>query len=307
VRTRPLNTVAHVLAVLITASVAVLVAGCGAGGGGGDSSGGGSGGGSAGGPSTAPPVGPRLQPIIYRPANLPRSRKVPLLIALPGVGGTPHNMQRGTRFDRLADMHGFVVAYLASADRARPWRPAAWPQDLRYISSMIDRLKLRDNVDPKRVYVVGFSNGGAFTFVVGCRLSSKIAAIVPVSAIMNTKLDVPCAISHPVSELSIIGNADGRFNGLGGYTLSADQVAATWRAKNGCQAGQPARVSQVGSAIEKTWGPCAAGSAVGLYVVQGGTHIYPGDPSFNLPPSNPDAQFDASPAIWAFLSALPAQ
>jgi polyhydroxybutyrate depolymerase len=304
VTTRPLNTSARVLAVLLAASAAVLLAGCGAGGGGGDRS---SGGGSAGGPSTAPPVGPRYAPIVHRPASLPKSRKAPLLIALYGLGGSPTSMMRATRFNQLADAHGFVVAYPGSADRANPWRPAAWPSDLRYISAMIDRLKLSDNIDPRRVYVVGFSNGGAFTFVVGCRLSRKVAAIVPVSAVMNPKIEAPCALSHPVSELSVIGNADGRYNGFPPQVLSAEQTAAMWRAKNACPSTQPPRVAQVGSAIEQTWSPCAAGSAVGLDTIQGGTHIYPEDAEFNLQTSNPDGRFNASAAIWAFLSALPAQ
>jgi polyhydroxybutyrate depolymerase len=295
VTTRPLNTYARLLAVLLAIGAALLLAGCGSSGG--DS-------GPSTGPSTAPPVGPRYAPIIYRPASLPRSRKVPLLIALYGVGGSPTSMMRATRFNQLADAHGFVVAYPGSADRAKPWRPAAWPSDLRYISAMIDRLRLRDNIDPRRVYVVGFSNGGAFTFAVGCRLSSKVAAIVPVSAVMNPKIEAPCALSHPVSELSVIGNADGRYNGFPPQVLSAEQTAATWRAKNGCPSTQPARVAQVGSAIEQTWSPCAAGSAVGLYTIQGGTHIYPEDAEFNLPPSNPDGRFNASSEIWAFLSAL---
>lgn len=295
--TRPLHALARVLAVLLATVAALGLAGCGAGGGG-DSS-------SSTGPSTSPPVGPRYAPIIHRPANLPRSRKVPLLIALYGVGGSPTSMMRTTRFNQLADANGFVVAYPGSADRPRPWRPAAWPSDLRYISGMIDRLKLSDNIDPRRVYVVGFSNGGAFTFVVGCRLSSKVAAIVPVSAIMNPKLDAPCALSHPVSELSIIGNADGRYNGAPPNALSAVQTASTWRAKNGCPSTQSARIAQVGSAIEQTWSPCAAGSVVGLYTIQGGTHIYPEDGEFNFPPSNPDGRFNASAEIWAFLSALP--
>jgi polyhydroxybutyrate depolymerase len=261
----------------------------------------------AGDTTTGPtPTSARLAPIIYRPANLAFSRKVPLLLAFPGLGGTPTNMQRGTRFDQLADANGFVVAYLASANQAKPWSPAVWPQDLAYVSSMIDQLKASDNIDPSRVYVVGFSDGAAFSFVVGCRLSSEIAAIAPVSAVMNPTLEGPCALSRPVAQLSIIGSADGLFNGHAPRVLSAAQTAGFWRALNACPT-QTARVAQIGSAVEQTWGGCADGSAVGEYVIQGGTHIYPGDPSFNLPPSNPDAQFDASPAIWAFLSAQQAR
>jgi polyhydroxybutyrate depolymerase len=243
-------------------------------------------------------TGPRPAPIIHRGAGLSFSQKVPLLISLPGLGGTPTNMERGTRFDQLADRYGFVVAYLASDNQQHPWSPGG--DDLPYVSSMIDQLTQSQNIDPSRVYVTGFSAGAAFTYIVGCKLSSKVAAIAPVSAVMNTRVTAPCTIPHPISVLTIMGSRDGAYGGVPPYVLSATQTAAAWQAKDQCPANY--HQAQVGSAAQRTWTGCVDGSAVGLYTIIGGTHIWPGDPSFNLPPSNPDAQFDASPAIWAFVS-----
>ncbi len=38
-------------------------------------------------------------------------------------------------------------------------------------------------------------------------------------------------------------------------------------------------------------------------MIRGGTHIYPEDAQFHLSASNPDGQYNATSAIWAFLSA----
>lgn len=248
----------------------------------------------------AAPPGPRPAPIVHRPANLSYSQKVPLLIGLHGLGGSPLSLERGTLFDQLADQHGFVVAYLGSDNQAHPWSPHG--DDLQYVSSMITQLTKSQNIDPNRVYVTGFSAGAAFTYIVGCKLSSQVAGIAPVSAVMNTVVTAPCALAHPVSVLTIIGSRDGAINGFAPRVLSAAQTAATWRAKNSCPSSQPSYTGQSGSAREQVWGSCADGSAVGLYVIQGGTHIWPGDAEFHLSPSTPDGQFRASPAIWAFLS-----
>jgi polyhydroxybutyrate depolymerase len=245
----------------------------------------------------------RPAPIIHLPNNQVPSHKVPLLIAFHGTGGSPTSMMRGTLFNPVADANDFVVAYLGSADQVHPWSPHVWPQDVPYVSATIDQLVASDNVDRSRVYVMGFSNGAAFTFKLGCALSSKIAAIVPVSGVMNPSLDGPCALTHPVAELSIIGSADGLINGVPPRVLSAAQTAATWRAMDGCQpSSAAARSQQPGPTDEQTWGPCTDGSEVGLNVIQGGTHIYPQDAEFPSFASTPDGHYPATSRIWAFLS-----
>jgi dienelactone hydrolase len=170
---------------------------------------------------------------------------------------------------------------------------------------MITQVTKSQNVDPKRVFVTGFSAGAAFTYIVACKLSSQVAGIAPVSAVMNTVVTAPCALAHPISQLTIIGNQDGAFNGRPPRVLSAAATAATWRAKNNCPSSTPSFTGRSGSAQESVWSNCADGSAVGLYVILGGAHYWPGNSEnaqFGLPPSHPDRQFNASNAIWAFLS-----
>lgn len=246
------------------------------------------------------PVGSRPAPIIHRPAGLSFSHKVPLLVGLPGLGGSPTSFHRGTQFDPIADRNGFVVAYLGSDNQAHPWSPHG--DDLAYVSSMIKQLTVSQNIDPSRVYVTGFSAGAAFTYIVACKLSSQVAGIAAVSAVMNTVVTAPCALAHPMSVLTIIGSRDGAINGFAPRVLSDTATAAAWRAKNNCPSSQPSLTGRVGSAQEQEWASCADGTAVGLYVIQGGIHIWPDDAEFNLPPSNPDGQFNASSAIWSFFS-----
>jgi polyhydroxybutyrate depolymerase len=242
------------------------------------------------------PGGPRPAPIIYRPPNLTRSKAVPLVIALHASGGTPALFEAKTGWDSVAAAHGFVVAYLGSA--APAWKD---PSNVTYISSMIDQIKASQNIDPRRVYVTGFSAGAYISYSVGCRLSNQVAAIAPVSDGMVSQ---SCHLARPVSELTIIGTND--LIPLQGVVLrsgttfpAATAVAQRWRGLDNCS-GQSPNTSRVGPVTQQTWGSCADGSAVGLYVIQGGIHTYPGAAGT---PAGPDAQYNATNAIWAFFAA----
>jgi polyhydroxybutyrate depolymerase len=249
-------------------------------------------------PSAAPgdaPVTPgvRPAPIIYRPAALSRAKKVPLVVALHASGGTPALFETNSGWNAFADKYGFVVAYLGSA--APAWKDHS---NVAYISSMIDRIKRSQAIDPSRVYVTGFSAGAYISYYVGCELSTKVAAIAPVSGAMHSQ---PCHLARPVSELTIMGTEDklplqgnARFPGVAAVT-------ARWRRLDHCPQ-ERARTVRIGPAVQETWGPCAQGSAVGLYIISGGHHVYPGEPGLG-PQYQADARYRATAAVWAFFAA----
>jgi polyhydroxybutyrate depolymerase len=275
--------------------LAIAIAGCGTSSvaGNGDSATRSSGDGASSATATTPTPG-RLPPIIYRPAGLSMSQKVPLLIALYGTFGDPQKMEGLTHFEKVATEHGFVVAYLASSDQVHPWAPAS---DLGYISSMIDQITASENIDPSRVYVTGFSAGGAETWRAGCMLSSKVAAIAVVSDAMSFKTLAACSVTKPVSELLIIGDKNTElYDGIPGKLPSAVQTTTNWRMLDGCSSATP-ESEQVSVVSQQTWSSCTDGSAVGLYVIHGADHVWP--PYGVGAPQN----YPTSEEVWAFLSA----
>lgn len=238
----------------------------------------------------------KANPILYVPPSLPKG-KVPLVIALHGSGGTPLGMESLTQFDRLARAHGFIVAYLASSSPGDNW---ILPSETALIGSTIDRLEATQPVDPTRVYVTGFSSGGYESYRSGCLLSDKVAAIAPVGVSMNGALYRSCKPSRPVSTLIIVGSADIGHYGGHGRLPSAPAAATRWRALDHCPSTPPTSTTAPGPTNRQTWTGCANGSAVGLDVVVGGSHVWPGP---RLGSSNPDGRYDASAAIWAFFAA----
>jgi polyhydroxybutyrate depolymerase len=245
----------------------------------------------------APALGSRPAPIVYRPSNLSLSQPVPLVIALHGSGGSPSTFEAATGLDAVANRHGFVVAFLGSSQPTAPaWRGVELSRNLAYISSEIKSLRATENIDPKRVYVTGFSAGATMAFFVACQLSGQVDGIAAVSGAM--RFTDRCHLSHPVSELEVIGTSDAIPINGSARLLSASQVAARWRTLDRCS---PRPLSAaMGPAHVDSWNRCRGGSGVALYVIKGGTHQWPGPGA-----EGPDSRLPAAEVVWAFFSAHP--
>jgi poly(3-hydroxybutyrate) depolymerase len=60
---------------------------------------------------------------------------------------------------------------------------AAAPDDVQFIRDTIDQIAAKTCIDSRRVSVAGMSGGGRMTSLLACRLSTRIAAIAPVSGL----------------------------------------------------------------------------------------------------------------------------
>ncbi|MGH2882255.1 MAG: alpha/beta hydrolase family esterase, partial [Solirubrobacteraceae bacterium] len=251
------------------------------------------------GTATTPTSDARPAPVIYRPAGLNRTKRVPLVVALNPSGGTPVTFEAGSGLDTVADQYGFVVAYLGQPPPVSPaWRRVDLAANLSYISSEIKQLTVSESIDPTRVYITGFSAGATMSLFAACELSDQIDGVAAVSGAM-LRSGEPCRISHPVSEMLVIGTNDIIPIAGSSHLYSAAQVSAGWRARNDCAT--KARRSASGPVSLETWSTCNDRAGVGLYVVNGGVHAWPGAPGL----TGPDSQYDAAQAVWAFFSAHP--
>ena len=163
---------------------------------------------------------------------------LPLVLELHGSGGTAAGQSRTSGFDEVAAREGFAVASL-QADGGRwnvPIRDGR-PDDVAYVSDVIDDVAARLCTDGTRVYATGFSGGGRMSSLLGCRLNNRIAAIAPVSAL---RWPAPCS-GRPLPILTFHGLADrqnpydGKAAGRGDeWVESVPEALAGWAAYNGC-------------------------------------------------------------------------
>lgn len=251
---------------------------------------------------------------LYEPAGLSTKDPVPLLVVLHGGMGDGLMYQDWTGFDAIAKEEGFIVAYPEGFGRvwnARTCCFVAWRlnvDDVGFMDSLVDQVSSRRSIDAARVYATGHSNGAMLSGVIACE-SSRFAGVAAVAGAMGP----PCAPQAPVSVLYIHGTGDNNApyeggDGSDGFTSTEHYpvraAAADWRDRNECP--EP-EVTAAGKVTRELSEGCAAGTAVGLYTIDGGGHPWPGSKGDSVRGTQPSQALDASLAVWEFLKARPRQ
>jgi polyhydroxybutyrate depolymerase len=226
---------------------------------------------------------------VHRPANLSRSKPVPIVLACCGK-----LMETSSTLDQQADKSGFVVVYLSPTktynDAARMRGPGPPLPDSVWASQVIDEVLVSQNGDRARVYSTGVSSGGTLSYRLACDLPTKIAAIASVAGV---DVVLGCQPSRPISVIEIHGTGDSTipFNGNGkpGST-TIPQVIAKWRAADKCSAAST--VSTTAALRDEVWSQCAGNTAVDLAAVINAGHGWP-------------RTIDTGALLWKFLNAHP--
>jgi polyhydroxybutyrate depolymerase len=256
--------------------------------------------------------------LIHVPKGYDAARPTPLVISLHALGLWPAAQMEISHWNRVADEHGFIVAYPAATLQVvlvRIWRlrpDADLNADLRFISDLIDELERKYNIDPARIYVNGFSNGGAMTFALSCTLSDRIAAVGTVSAANDWLPWSWCADTRPVPFITFHGTADPGVLYEGGLSRWSPRPfpgvrkwAADWARRNGCGPA-PTEAAAAADVVRLEYTDCAQGASVVLYTVQGGGHSWPGGrpmPEWLAGPTS--RSIDATREMWTFFREHP--
>ena len=130
----------------------------------------------------------------------------PLVLVFHGHGDSAAGIAAISDFNRLADRNGFIVVYPEGVDHH--WNDGrvvagadgkARVDDVAFVNALLDRGTGKWRVDPRRIYAVGFSNGGVFCQRLGLELANRLAAIASVSASMSDEKLRKAGESPPVS------------------------------------------------------------------------------------------------------------
>ena len=250
---------------------------------------------------------------LYVPRAYTGSRPVPLLFNLHGYGSNNLEQEVYGDFRAIADTANFLVVHPnGTRDPAnnRFWNVflpsgSGGPDDVGFLSALLDTLRLRYQIDPDRVYSTGMSNGGFMSYQLACQLSNRIAAIASVTGSMVQSRLAACAPPRPVPVLHIHGTADATvpYAGNAIYVPVPDLLQA-WARRNG--ASLTPTITQVpntnttdsSTAERQVFSGGRNGSVVEHYRIIGGGHTWPGAP-VTIGVTNRD--MDASREIWRFL------
>lgn len=231
--------------------------------------------------------------ILHVPPGHDPGKAVPLVMVLHGATQSAESAERMSSMSELADKNDFIAVYPSGTGRDADARIPTWNagnccayamenhvDDVGFLRTLIEQLEREDNVDPKRVYVTGISNGAMLSFRLACELSDKVAAIAPVEGAQN----VECTPAERVSVLVFHGTDDHLvpFNGgstpfQAGSHRSDNSVAGAisfWIKRDGCSS--TPKHSESTEVHTDFYSGCQDGTAVALYAIQGGHHMWPG-------------------------------
>ena len=260
--------------------------------------------------------GQKREYLLYVPRSYDRSKATPLVISMHGAAGRPTQQMNLSEWNRLAESQRFIVVYPSGVESGGPrvWHVSEGPglmRDVRFLSELIDKLEAAYNIDPARIYVNGFSNGGGMAFVLSCALSDRIAAVGMVGAAQTLPWSW-CTENRAVPMIAFHGTADPEvpYNGGSSWVAprpfpSTPNWAANWAGRNGCRP-DPVESTVAADVTRRAYTNCADDAAVVLYTIHGGGHTWPG--GMPLPKwfvGRTTQSIHATSLMWSFFSEHP--
>jgi len=230
-----------------------------------------------------------------RPAN--PAPGMPALFLLPYNGGTAPAMANLTEAGQLVRDFGIwvIVPVAVSGEWAHnPVRPGM-PDDVGFLAAAIDHAVSAYGIDPRRVYMAGYSAGGNMSMRFACEHPEKLAGAGNVAATLREELAERCQPALPVPVVFMHGTADDQVpyeHGPYEYNdlllrgaLSAPEAARFWSGLNHCGA-TPQRSDRPDTVADGTtvyidrYTGCDQGTTVELFTVVNGGHNWPGSLDF---------------------------
>ncbi|HEY0813337.1 MAG TPA: PHB depolymerase family esterase [Pseudonocardia sp.] len=206
---------------------------------------------------------------------------LPLLVVLHGRGQQPWTAVRSTGFLPYARQDRAVLVYPDGL--ARSWNAGSGccgaagtrgTPDTAFVTAVIADAVHDLPVDPDRIYLVGYSNGGKLAWLLTCTHPTLFAAVATYGAAPLS----PCQGAKPLPSLMAVGVHD-HVLPMGGDPrvhppLPSTRVAADWLVQRDRCTAAPV-TSTVGGAVLQRWTQCAPGTEVDLAVYPGADHYWP--------------------------------
>jgi polyhydroxybutyrate depolymerase len=173
--------------------------------------------------------------VVHVPPKHGATRATPVVLAFHGAGMNGPMMATFSGLSEKADAAGFVVVYPngtgfgEAALFFNAWadaKPAGEgpADDVTYTAKVLDDLATVVNVDAKRVFATGMSNGGMMCHRLAAELPERIAAVAAVGGTLAMPRFAP---KRPVPVMHIHGTAD-QIVPVGGPGVSLRRWRRRW-------------------------------------------------------------------------------
>jgi polyhydroxybutyrate depolymerase len=176
--------------------------------------------------------------------------------------------------------------------------------DVGFIEKMMDAVQAEFSPDPRRVYLLGVSNGGMMALRLGCTLSDRFVAVAPIIAQLAP--GYACGPSVDMPMVHLFGGKDNtvRPDGMpasdGFIYTTAERSTEVWAEAMSCKEGPAPWANEYSRKIGLTCSAYTDCSVAGHEVVScmdpEGRHEWPGQRVVSVPPTcvTPE-QYDSIP------------
>ncbi|MCK4554808.1 hypothetical protein KAU19_07710, partial [Candidatus Parcubacteria bacterium] len=156
---------------------------------------------------------------VHVPSSYNKNKPSPMILAFHGGGGNADGAPEYFRLNEKSDEVNFIVVYPEGTGKEvfgkffGTWNAGRCCgdslknniDDVGFIDKMVEQLKKDFNVDEKRIFATGFSNGAQMSYRLACEMSDKIAAIAPGGSMGTFEY---CNLTRPVSVFAFGGTED---------------------------------------------------------------------------------------------------
>jgi polyhydroxybutyrate depolymerase len=188
--------------------------------------------------------------ILHVPDSYTGDEPMPMIIDWHPLFGSATGQRGGSGYLQIADRDGVIVAWPTGLDNAWNVGPCCTysreVDDVAFGRAIVELVKSRGCVDPKRVFATGFSMGGGLSHYLACTSADVFAAVVPASFDLLTPDEQTCEPVRPISVLSFRATNDLIVPYEGGASMPPNGAATTihfegaegtmarWAEMNGC-------------------------------------------------------------------------
>ena len=216
----------------------------------------------------------------------------PLLLSLHGFGSFPLFHEGFFKLRKVVNSKRFILATLPGSFNKtgqRFWNAGDWccdfyksgREDVRYILHVLKRLKKIYKVNPRKVALLGHSNGGFMSYKLLCKYPELFSGVISMAGAMPRGIG-SCKKPLKASILHIHGKEDAviRYKGSP-FHISADKTISQWLKHQQCDInrykkkqnvilkwGQWPKIRKV-----KTWSHCQSGSKVSFWSISKEGHF----------------------------------
>lgn len=270
--------------------------------------------------------------IRYVPKGLDPTRPAPLVLDFTAY--SPASMEEGFSGFTTPGADGRVKADFVGAVVVTPepvngkglltWNvdhTDGWTDDQQFVTDVLDDVQQDTCIDPDRVLAAGFAIGAVMASTVACEQPERIAVLATVSGLWDPP---DCSPTRPTPVISFHGTGDhflpfdgGVGDHVGQLGLSAETSTGlasmasrpgalassqAWAERDGCDVA-PASYTVTDDVTRRAWEGCRDGADVELFVIEGGSHTWPGSNGMASYESLLGPVFDtvsATDLMWSF-------